>query len=146
MLSHSSLLSMAHTQEEGEKRNAIISQQGSLVSGISISEDKMGNTTCKGKRWAEKQLTVPSGAAHACRTSSYSMSAPNNTWHGWMLANIWGSHQIYSCVLSDMVPAENTLCQTMSSLPSAHPGRQRPSGMSSAGLYPLGYTCSARIR
>lgn len=126
MLSHSSLHSTAHTQDEKEKRHAITSRQGSLVFGIRISEDKMGNTTCKGRRWAEKQPTVPSGAAHACRTSSYTTWAPNNTWHGWMFANIWGSHQIYTCVLSDVVPAESTLCQTMSSLPTDHPGRQWP--------------------
>lgn len=63
MLNHSFLHSTAHAQEGKGKHNAITSLQGSLVFGIRISEDKMGNTTCKGRRWAEKQPTVPSGAA-----------------------------------------------------------------------------------
>jgi len=60
---------MAHTQEEEVKNNAITSRQGSLVLGIRITEDGVGSTMCKRRR-VEKQLTVPPGAAHACRAFS----------------------------------------------------------------------------
>lgn len=51
-----------------KKNNAITSQQGSPVLGIRIAGDRMGNTVCKRRR-AEKQPTVPPGAAHAAEHS-----------------------------------------------------------------------------
>lgn len=69
MLSRFCLHSMAHTEEE-EKNNAITSQQDSLVLGIRITEDRMGNMMCKGRGRAEKLPTVPPGAAHTCRAFS----------------------------------------------------------------------------
>lgn len=61
MLSRSCLHSMAHTQEEEEKNNAITSLQGSLVLGIRITKDKTGSTMRIGRRRAEKHPTVPPG-------------------------------------------------------------------------------------
>lgn len=58
MPSCSCLHSMAPTQEEEEKNNAITSLQGSLVLGMRITEDRMGSTMCKGRR-AEKHPTAP---------------------------------------------------------------------------------------
>lgn len=140
MLSHSSLHSMAHTQEEKEKYNAITSQQDSLVLGIRISEDKMGNTTCKGRRWAEKQHTVPSGAAHACRTFSHT-SREHHTIHG-----------MSGCLQTSGAATKSTpvSSQTWSLLrtpwtrpcppsPLTIQAGSDPAGVSSAGLYPLGH-------
>lgn len=140
MLSHSSLHSMAHTQEEKEKHNVITSQQDSLVSGIRIREDKMGNATCKGRRWAEKQPTVPSGAAHACRTSSHTP---------------YEHHGMAGCLQTSGAATKPTpvSSQTRSLLrtpwtrpcpasPLTIQAGSDPAGLSSAGLYPLGHpTC-----
>lgn len=139
MLSHSSLHSTAHTQEEKEKCNTITSQQDSLVLGIRISEDKMGNTTCKGRRWAEKQHTVPSGAAHACRTSSHT-PREHHIIHGMLDAckhrgqppNLHLSSQTWSLLRTPWIrpcPPSPLTIQSGSD----------PAGVSSAGLYPLGH-------
>lgn len=146
MLSYSCLHSTAHTREEKAKHNAITSRQGSLVLGIRISEDKMGNAMCKGRRWAEKQHTVPSGAAHACRTSSHTPC----------------EHQIMcgmaGCLQTSEAASRSTpvSSQTWSLLrtPCIRPCPPSPltiqagsdlAGMSSPGLYPLGHpTCCSQ--
>lgn len=69
------LLSSQHGTHSRRKRknNAITSRQGFLVLSIRISEDRMGNTMCKGRRRAEKQPTALPGAAHGCRAFSHTL-------------------------------------------------------------------------
>lgn len=137
MLNHSFLHSTAHAQEGKGKHNAITSLQGSLVFGIRISEDKMGNTTCKGRRWQKSSLLFLLVLQNILACTTW---APNNAWHGWMMADIWDSHQIYTCVLSGMVPVENRLHQTPWQASS------RQAGMSSAPLQGCTPPAAARTR